>query len=179
MIGLIPNLTKAPYDDVNVRKGISYALNRDDIAETASEGNLSAAGQTGLILPNQEQYLDPSIPDKGMITQDTDRALAEFAKSGYEQQGGKLVKDGKQLEINLMTANGYSDWLRAAQQVQRDLGKIGIKVQIQAPQPAGTSRTSTTASSTWRWAAWGTATSSRPTTPCCRATSTSRSASRR
>lgn len=137
VIGLIPNLTKAPYDDVNVRKGISYALDRDGIAETASEGNLSAAGQTGLILPNQEQYLDPSIPDQGMITQDRDRALAEFAKSGYEQQGGKLVKDGKQLEINLMTANGYSDWLRAAQQVQRDLGKIGVKVQIQAPQPAG------------------------------------------
>ncbi len=47
VIGLIPNLTKAPYDDVNVRKGISYALDRDGIAETASEGNLSAAGQTG------------------------------------------------------------------------------------------------------------------------------------
>uniref|UniRef100_A0A942Y8D2 ABC transporter substrate-binding protein n=1 Tax=Neobacillus citreus TaxID=2833578 RepID=A0A942Y8D2_9BACI len=137
IIGLVPNLTKAPYNDVNVRKGISYALDRDDIAETASEGNLTAAGQTGLILPNQEQYLNEDIPDQGMITQDTDRALAEFAKSGYTQQDGKLVKDGKQLTINIMTANGYSDWLRAAQTVQRNLTAIGIKVSIQAPQPAG------------------------------------------
>ncbi|MBF4614036.1 ABC transporter substrate-binding protein [Curtobacterium sp. VKM Ac-1376] len=137
VIGLIPNLTKAPYNDVNVRRGISLALNRDDIAETASEGNLSAAGQTGLILPNQERYLNPDIPDQGMVTQDTKAALESFEKSGYTVQGGKIMKDGKQLSINIMTANGYSDWLRAAQEVRRDLTAIGIKVTIQAPQPAG------------------------------------------
>ncbi|MFJ7288277.1 ABC transporter substrate-binding protein [Curtobacterium sp. NPDC098951] len=137
VIGLIPNLTKAPYNDVNVRKGISLALDRDDIAETATEGNLAAAGQTGLILPNQEQYLNGSIPDKGMVTQDVDAAKRAFAKSGYTEQDGKLVKDGKQLTITIMTANGYSDWLRAAQTVQRNLTAIGIKVSIQAPQPAG------------------------------------------
>ena len=137
VIGLIPNLTKAPYSDVNVRRGISLALDRDAIAETASEGNLSAAGQTGLILPNQERYLSPDIPDKGMITQDTKAALASLGKSGYTVQGGKVVKDGKQLAITIMTANGYSDWLRAAQEVRRELTAIGIKVTIQAPQPAG------------------------------------------
>ncbi len=137
VIGLIPNLTKAPYDDVNVRRGISLALDRDDIAETASEGNLAAAGQTGLILPNQERYLNPDIPDRGMVSQDVAAAKREFAKSGYTEQDGKLVKDGKQLTISIMTANGYSDWLRAAQTVQRNLTAIGIKVSIQAPQPAG------------------------------------------
>lgn len=137
VIGLIPNLTKAPYDDVNVRRGISLALNRDDIAETASEGNLTAAGQTGLILPNQERYLNEDIPDEGMITQDTKAAITSFEKSGYTVQDGKVVKDGKQLAITIMTANGYSDWLRAAQEVRRDLTAIGIKVTIQAPQPAG------------------------------------------
>lgn len=137
VIGLIPNLTKAPYNDVNVRRGISLALDRDAIAETASEGNLSAAGQTGLILPNQERYLNPDIPDQGMVTQDTKAALASLEKSGYTLQGGKVVKDGKQLAITIMTANGYSDWLRAAQEVRRELTAIGIKVTIQAPQPAG------------------------------------------
>ncbi|MCC8907995.1 ABC transporter substrate-binding protein [Curtobacterium sp. GD1] len=137
VIGLIPNLTKAPYNDVNVRKGISLALDRDDIAETASEGNLAAAGQTGLILPNQEKYLNPDIPDQGMVAQDVDAAKQAFAKSGWTEQDGKIMKDGKQLSITIMTANGYSDWLRAAQTVQRNLTAIGIKVSIQAPQPAG------------------------------------------
>jgi peptide/nickel transport system substrate-binding protein len=137
VIGLIPNLTKAPYNDVNVRRGISLALDRDAIAETASEGNLSAAGQTGLILPNQERYLNPDIPDQGMITQDLKAAKANFAKSGYVEQGGKLVKDGKQLSITITTANGYSDWLRAAQEVRKNLAAIGVDVTISAPQPAG------------------------------------------
>ncbi|WP_254788018.1 ABC transporter substrate-binding protein [Curtobacterium sp. MMLR14_010] len=137
VIGLIPNLTKAPYDDVNVRRGISLALDRDDIAETATEGNLTAAAQTGLILPNQERYANPDIPDNGMVTQDVAAAKASFAKSGWVEQGGKIVKDGKQLEITITTANGYADWLRAAQEVRRDLTAIGVKVSISAPQPAG------------------------------------------
>ncbi|WP_246552237.1 ABC transporter substrate-binding protein [Curtobacterium flaccumfaciens] len=137
VIGLIPNLTKAPFNDVNVRRGISLALDRDAIAETASEGNLAAAGQTGLILPNQERYLNPDIPDQGMITQDLEAAKANFAKSGYVEQGGKLVKDGKQLSITITTANGYSDWLRAAQEVRKNLAAIGVNVTISAPQPAG------------------------------------------
>jgi peptide/nickel transport system substrate-binding protein len=137
VIGLIPNLTKAPYDDVNVRRGISLALDRDDIAETATEGNLTAAAQTGLILPNQERYANPDIPDRGMVTQDVAAAKASFAKSGWVEQGGRIVKDGKQLEITITTANGYADWLRAAQEVRRDLTAIGVKVSISAPQPAG------------------------------------------
>ena len=137
VIGLIPNLTKAPYDDVNVRRGISLALDRDDIAETATEGNLSAAAQTGLILPNQERYANPDIPDKGMVKQDVAAAKASFAKSGWVEQGGKIVKDGKQLAITITTANGYADWLRAAQEVRRDLTAIGVSVTIKAPQPAG------------------------------------------
>lgn len=137
VIGLIPNLTKAPYDDVNVRRGISLALDRDDIAETATEGNLSAAAQTGLILPNQERYANPDIPDEGMVKQDVAAAKASFAKSGWVEQGGKIVKDGKQLAITITTANGYADWLRAAQEVRRDLTAIGVSVTIKAPQPAG------------------------------------------
>lgn len=138
VISLMPNLEKAPFDDVNVRRGISLALDREAIAETASEGYMQAAGQTGLILPNQEEYLDPSIPDQGMIAQDQDAALAAFAASGYTLQGDRLVgPDGNPLEFSLTTANGYSDWTRAAQAVQRQFDAVGITVKLVLPQPAG------------------------------------------
>jgi peptide/nickel transport system substrate-binding protein len=138
VIGLVPNLTKAPFDDVNVRRGIALALDRGPIAESATEGYLEPAGQTGLILPNQQDDLDPTIPNAGVIEQDVDGALAAFAESGYTQQGDELVgPDGKQLKITILTANGYTDWLRAVQEVRSQLGAIGIDVQIQAPQPAG------------------------------------------
>ncbi|GAB3399860.1 ABC transporter substrate-binding protein [Schumannella luteola] len=138
VIGLTPNLTKAPFDNVDVRRGISLALDRDKIADSATEGNLTAAGQTGLILPNQEKWLNPDIPDGGLIKQDVDAALASFAKAGYTQKDGKLVdQSGKQLSFSILTANGYSDWLRAVQEAQRNLTAIGIDVKITAPQPAG------------------------------------------
>ncbi|GGD82414.1 ABC transporter substrate-binding protein [Microbacterium murale] len=138
VISLMPNLEVAPFDDVNVRRGIALALDRDEIAETASEGYMEPAGQTGLILPNQEEYLNPEIPDAGMLTQDTDAALAAFAESGYTLDGDRLVgPDGEQLEFALTAANGFSDWTRAAQTVQRQLAEVGVKVSLKLPQPAG------------------------------------------
>ena len=134
----MPNHDVEPFDDVNVRRGISLALERGSVAESATEGYMEPAGQTGLILPNQEDQLDPSIPDQGMIAQDTDAALAEFEKSGYTLQDGKLIgPDGEQFSFALTTANGYSDWTRAAQEVQRQLRDVGIEVKLSLPQPAG------------------------------------------
>ncbi|GAA1447028.1 ABC transporter substrate-binding protein [Leifsonia poae] len=138
VISLMPNLTMKPFNDINVRRGIALALDKDKIADSATEGYLTAAGQTGLMLPNQEAELDTSIPDKGIIAQNTKAALAAFAASGYTQQGDKLVgRDGKQLAFSITTANGYSDWLRAVQEVRKELGALGIDVSIKQPQPPG------------------------------------------
>lgn len=138
VIALLPNLEVAPFDDVDIRRGIALSLDREEIAETASEGYMEPAGQTGLILPNQEEYLDPDIPDQGMITQDADAALSAFEKAGYTLDGDRLVgEDGEQLEFAITTANGYSDWTRAAQTVQRQLAEVGVKVTLKLPQPAG------------------------------------------
>ena len=138
VIGLIPNNEVAPFDNVDVRRGIALALDRQAIADVASEGYMKPAGQTGLILPNQEKWLDPSIPNDGFIEQDTDAALEAFARAGYTQKDGKLVdEDGQQFTFSLTSANGYSDWTRAAQAVQRQLADIGINVELNMPQPAG------------------------------------------
>jgi peptide/nickel transport system substrate-binding protein len=138
VIGLIPNNEVAPFDDVDVRRGIALALDRQAIADVASEGYMKPAGQTGLILPNQEKWLDPSIPNDGIVEQDADAALEAFARAGYTQKDGKLVdEDGQQFAFSLTSANGYSDWTRAAQAVQRQLADIGIDVDLNMPQPAG------------------------------------------
>lgn len=136
-ISLIPNLTKAPFNNVDFRMGLSYSLDRNKIAQDAEEGYVKAAGQNGLLLPNAQQWLNSSLPDQGMITQDTQKALASFAKAGYTQQGGKLVNaSGQQLALTITTPNGYTDWLRGVQAVQSQLQAIGIQVTIDQPQPA-------------------------------------------
>ncbi|NQX11170.1 ABC transporter substrate-binding protein [Microbacteriaceae bacterium VKM Ac-2855] len=136
-IALYPNLTTAPFDDQTVRQALSLALNRDQVADLATEGTMDAAGQTNVLLPNQEAQLDPSLPNGGIVTQDTAGALALFAQAGYTQQDGKLVDaSGAQLSFSIMTANGYADWLRAVQEVQKQWSALGIDVKISTPQPA-------------------------------------------
>jgi peptide/nickel transport system substrate-binding protein len=136
-IALLPNLTKAPYNDVNFREGLSYALDRGKIAKDAEQGYVEPAGQSGLLLPNQEAWLNKDLPDGGAIVQDNAKALAAFAKAGFTKKGDKLVdKSGKPLTITITTANGYTDWLQGLQTVQSQLGKLGVTVKLNQPQPA-------------------------------------------
>ncbi|WP_104090267.1 ABC transporter substrate-binding protein [Arthrobacter sp. GMC3] len=138
VISLVPNLDKAPWDNVDLRRGIALALDKDKIADAATEEYMSKAGQTGLMLPNQKSELNPEIPNSGVIEQNTDAALASLAKAGYTLVNGTLVDaNGKPFTFSVTTANGYTDWLRAIQEVRKQLSAIGIDVTIKQPQPAG------------------------------------------
>lgn len=138
VISLMPNLEKEPWDNADLRRGIALALDRDKIAGAATEEYMSKAGQTGLMLPNQESELNPNIPNEGVIEQDTDAALASLAEAGYTLVDGTLVDaNGKPFTFSVTTANGYTDWLRAIQEVRKQLGVIGIDMSIKQPQPAG------------------------------------------
>jgi len=133
-IGLFLNLTKAPYNDVNFRKGVSDALNRTVIAQKAVNGYLDAASQSGLILPNLQKWLDASLPDSGKVTQNMQAAQADFTKAGYQLTGGKLMKNGKQATMSIVMPNNFSDWVAAAKEVVTQLGQAGIKVDLDLPQ---------------------------------------------
>ncbi len=137
-IALLPNLTKAPFSDVNFRQGLSLALDRTKVADVAEEGYVEAAGTSGLLLPNQKDWLDPSLKDGGAVVQDTEAALAAFAKAGYTQDSsGKLVGDsGQQVTFTISTVNGWTDWLRGVQEVQRQFEALGMAVSIDQPQQA-------------------------------------------
>ena len=136
-ISVMPNLTKSPLNNADFRLGMSAALDRTKIANTAEQGYVQAAGLSGLILPNMQKWLDPTLPNGGAASQNTAAALTHFKAAGYSQQGGKLVNSsGKQVSLTLTTPNGWTDWLRGAQEVQRELQAIGINVQLNQPQPA-------------------------------------------
>src|SRR5450759_1236390 len=134
-IGLYLNLTKAPYSDVNFRKGISLSLDRTTIADKAVNGYLGQASMSGLILPNLNKWLDPSLANQGQVAQSTSLATAAFAKAGYNLQGGKLVgKDGKQASMTIVMPNNFSDWVAAATEVTNELKKVGMNVTSDLPQ---------------------------------------------
>jgi peptide/nickel transport system substrate-binding protein len=134
-IVLYLNLTKAPYDNVDFRKGISASLNRQTVATKAVNGYLDQASQSGLILPNLKKWLDPSIANQGNVTQDTSTAAASFAKAGYKMVGTKLMgANGKQASMSIVMPNNFSDWVAGAKEVSQQLTAVGINVKLDLPQ---------------------------------------------
>ncbi len=136
-IALYLNLTKSPNDNASFREGISQALNRTAIAQKAVNGYMSQASLSGLILPNLQKWLDPSLPNQGLVTQDTSGAMADFARAGYTERGGKLVNSsGAQASLTIVLPNSFTDWVAAATEVKNELAAVGISVTLDLPQYA-------------------------------------------
>ena len=115
-IGL--NLTREPLNDARVRQAIAYAIKRDD---------LCSAGDFGLCTPLYGGPIDVGSPwhfDYAPYSQDLDKARALLAEAGYA--------DG--FEMELMPTSTYQDTVRQAQVLQAQLGAIGIRSTINAPE---------------------------------------------
>jgi peptide/nickel transport system substrate-binding protein len=141
-IGLYLNLTQAPYNNVDFRQGVSLALNRATIAQKAVNGYEPPASASGIILPNEQQWLSPSLPNQGVVSQDIPAAMAAFTKAGYTKQGGKLIgPNGTQASMAITLPNSFTDWAAAATEISNELGAVGIKVTLDEPQYAQYSQT--------------------------------------
>ncbi len=137
VVALYMNLTQAPFNNASFRQGMSWAINRQAVENKAVFGVESVAPQTGLILPGEKAWADPAIPNSGLITKNDAKALADFAKAGYREVGGKLVNSaGTQASFAITVPNNYSDWVGASQQIASDLGQVGIKVTLNEPTAA-------------------------------------------
>ncbi|MHB1740577.1 MAG: ABC transporter substrate-binding protein [Actinomycetes bacterium] len=135
VIALYLNLGKAPFNSTAFRLGISDALNRASIATQAENGYVQPAVQTGLLLPNESKWVDPSLPNQGLVTQNLSAAKQEFAKAGFTEKNNRLVgSNGQQVAFNVILPNGFSDWLRGAQAIQSELKAVGINLTIQTPE---------------------------------------------
>ena len=99
-----------------------------DDRDKAVNGYLGAASQSGLILPNLQRWLDPSLPNKGNVNQDRTAALAAFAKAGYRPQGNRLVSaTGKQASMTIVLPQNFSDWVAAAKEVSTSWARSGSR----------------------------------------------------
>ena len=134
-ICLYLNLTRAPYSSSDFRQGISLALDRATIARKAVNGYMAAANTSGIILPNEKQWLDPAMRTQGEVTQNRSAALAAFKKAGYTSHGGKLTgPGGKQATMTISVPSSFTDWVAAATEVASELKAVGVKVNLDEPQ---------------------------------------------
>ncbi len=132
---LYANTAVAPFDDVRVRQALARAIDRDRLVTIAMDGATHPADATGLS-DALAGFRDPSV-HAAWTSWDPGAAAQLLDSAGVPLVGGTRVTSDGPLALDLLVVAGWSDWVRAAQLVARDLGEIGITVRVRPVDFAG------------------------------------------
>lgn len=127
---LYPNNTKKHLNDKHFRKAISHAIDRELIAKVAMydytvPAHITALSEGMSRWRNNKDYKDDWTkfnPEKSL----------EILKSlNYNFFNKKLTdENNQQLDFEIIVVSGWSDWIRAAQIISRNLKDIGINASV-------------------------------------------------
>ena len=119
------NLDSPLVADISVRKAMAYAIDKQAIIDKVLYGYADIS--TTLVIPSSPGF-DKSIQGYGY---DPAKAKQLLTAAGYTAgSDGIMVKDGKPLQLTLITQN-QPTWLLICQILQQELKQVGIGVTIQ------------------------------------------------
>ena len=129
-ISISMNTAQPPFDDVNVRKAIAMAVNREQI-EIALNGSASAEYafvNSSMIAytPEAQEYAKELYPN------DVEAAKGLLAEAGWEDNDGDGIveKDGEPFSVEFLVDSGSVLQTDAGPVIQSQLKEIGIDAQI-------------------------------------------------
>ena len=121
----------AIFDRSEFRRAFSHAINRDGITKSIYLG--LGTPQYGPISSGNKVWYNPGIP---RTEYNPERAKELLTKAGLKDTNGDGILEfganRRPLEITMLIARGNAARELMAQVIQQDLGKVGIRVSIQA-----------------------------------------------
>ena len=131
LINLYFNTKKAPFDDLNFRKAVSLALDRDTIVDLAAYGYPTAEHHVVGIGLFHRVHFNQSINDEFDYLANYNPVLARelLDKSGYidtDGDGFRELPNGKSFTFSITVHQGWTEWEQAVQMVCEYLSDIGI-----------------------------------------------------
>jgi len=135
MINLQLNTTKAPFDDVAVRKAISMAIDREEVTSVAMQGYTHPADCTGLSDAYGTWRSADVVASCDWTTLDVKGANALLDDAGYPQgaDGTRTLPDGSPFAFDISVGSASSDWLSVANIISQNLAEIGVTATVNSP----------------------------------------------
>ncbi|AGZ44647.1 ABC transporter substrate-binding protein [Actinoplanes friuliensis] len=130
--GLYINTTKAPFDNVALRKAMSMVVNREDIFNQAEAGYFHplVTSVTGLPSPAGDAFVAEEYKGKNQ-TVDVEGAKKVLADAGFKLNGTTLNDpSGKPVKITLTDPSGWSDYQTSLEIVKDNFAQIGIAATV-------------------------------------------------
>lgn len=120
------NMSKAPFDDKNVRLAVAYAVDNNAIAENVFRGTQTA---TKSLFSRSKPYCDV---DTVSYDFNADKARELLEESGWIDSDGDGVrdKDGEKLEIDFVYTSSYGSIGDGMLAVASELETVGFKVNV-------------------------------------------------
>jgi len=128
------NCAKAPFNDVNVRKAVAYAIDTEGIVKNILN-NIGVAAQGRPYSP----IMMYSSKDLTLYNQDLEKAKASLAESGWKDLNGDGIceKNGEQLKVDLIVGQSWNfREKKIAEACQAQLGQAGFSVEIKQLETA-------------------------------------------
>lgn len=127
------NTTKKPFDNADVRKAISMAINRDQIVKVAMYGYTKPADVTGL----SDAYPSFKVADPASLgnwaTLNVDEANKMLDAAGLTKGAdGIRTVDGQPLTYDINVVSGWSDWVSACNIMAQNLKAVGINATVKS-----------------------------------------------
>lgn len=123
------NMKKAPFDNLLVRQALNYAINRQEIVDTALEG----VGGIAAIGPLSSSDKWSANDDLTPYEFDANKAKELLKQAGITDTDGDgwLDFQGKPLEITIKTYTSRAENKPSAEVVAAQLEKVGIKSHVE------------------------------------------------
>lgn len=125
------NMSKAPYNDVNVRRAIAHAIDKVKLS-TEVTGEVQVLDS--VLVPQQKFFYTPAW---SKYDYDTKKVIDYLSKAGYKKgKSGNFEKDGVPLTVAISAATGDPLRGEAVKLIKADLERAGFKVELKSADPS-------------------------------------------
>lgn len=124
------NTTVAPFDNVEVRKAVSQAIDREQIVTVAMYDYTHPADSSGLSDAYPAFKSEDASTQGAWVTRDVDAANAALDAAGLTKDGDVRQANGSAMEYELYVVTGWSDWVAACEIMAQNLSEVGIKATV-------------------------------------------------